>query len=57
MIIPGHSKCAKCVPVHPTKILKGRHFTYLEDPGIDYVDNTNIFNAQSFFGVPPKKSQ
>ena len=46
-----------CGSSPPKKILKGRHFTYLEDPVINYVDHTNIFHAQSFFGVPRKKSQ
>ena len=32
--IPGSSKCVKCVPFHKRNLPKGRHFTYLEDPGI-----------------------
>ena len=34
--MPGSSKCVKFVPFHPKNKPKGRHFTYLEDPGISY---------------------
>lgn len=29
--------CNMCASSPPKKILKGRDFTYLEDPGIDYI--------------------
>ena len=33
-LIPGSSKCVKCVPFHQQNLPKGRNFKYLEDPGI-----------------------
>ena len=35
--ILGSCKCVKFVPFHPKNLPKNRNFTYMEDPGMDYM--------------------
>ena len=48
MTIPGSSRCVKFVPFHPKNMPKGRHFTYLEDPGMLMADGVFLRN---FFSI------
>ena len=42
--------CVKCVPFHYKNLPKGRHFTYLEDPGMYFIyKKYNTFNEIASF--------